>query len=221
MSGPLFHDGSFDFVPIPDGLRLDERTYGNTEGRHGRKLVEYFPEKRRQFMARHPMHADPEFETYTYGDPTQPKAGLRRLESGDLLVFYAGLRGWDFPSVSALYIVGYFEVARAGRAGEFTGEELQDLFGANYHVRHPAVFADQRDRLVLVKGSGESRLLEKAALVSAVGKDKTGKPLKVLSDETQKVFGDFGGHISLQRSPPRRVWPEFTEGAARYVRSLE
>lgn len=220
-NGPLFNDRSFDFVPIPDGLRYDERTYGNTEGRHGRKLVEYFPEKKRRFMARQPMHVDPEFETYTYGDPTQPKAGLRKLRPGDMLVFYAGLQGWDFSSEPALYIIGYFEVARADRASEFTDDELHGLFDGNYHVRHPAVLAAQRDRLVLVKGTEQSRLLEKAALVSMVGNDKTGKPLKVLSEEMQQEFGDFGGHISLQRSPPRWVWPEFTDRAARHVRSLD
>ena len=33
--GPLFKDGSFEYVPIPDrfnGCGVDERTYGNTPG---------------------------------------------------------------------------------------------------------------------------------------------------------------------------------------------
>jgi hypothetical protein len=219
--GPLFADGSFEFIPIPDGWRYDERTYGNTFGRHGRPLVEYFPESKRRFMARQPMHVDPEFETYTYGDPTRPKAGLRNLESGDMVVFYAGLKGWDFPSEPALYIVGYFEVARVGKATDFSEEELYNLFGQNFHVRHPVVFADQKDRLVLVKGSEESRLLEKARQISAVGRDKAGKPLKVLSEDMREEFGGFGGQNSIQRSPPRWVPPEFTSSAAKFVRSLE
>ena len=47
IHGPLFRDGSFEYIPIPDGRRDDERTYGNTAGRKGTKLVEYFPERRR------------------------------------------------------------------------------------------------------------------------------------------------------------------------------
>ncbi len=219
--GPLFEDGSFEFIPIPDGFGLDERTYGNTVGRHGTPLVQYFPKSRQALRASQSMHVDPEFETYTYGDPTQPKRRLQHLQTGDLIVFYAGLRGWDFPCEPALYIVGYFEVAVAGKATQFTGEELQTLFGGNYHVRHPSVFADQRDRLVLVKGSNESRLLKKARRISDVGQDKAGKPLKVLSQEMREVFGGFGGQNSIQRSPPRWVTPEFTDRAAAFVRSLE
>ncbi len=219
--GPLFSDGSFEFIPIPDGFRLDERTYGNTLGRHGRPLVEYFPKARQAFRANQSMHVDPEFETYTYGDPTQPKRRLQHLQPGDLIVFYAGLRGWDFQCEPALYIVGYFEVAAAGKATQFSEEELQSLFGGNYHVRHPSVYADQRDRLVLVKGSDESRLLKKASRISDVGQDKAGKPLKVLSQEMREVFGSFGGQNSIQRSPPRWVTPEFTDRAAAFIRSLE
>src|SRR5437879_5474130 len=96
-----------------------------------------------------PVHFDPEFKTFTYGDPTTLKASLRRLSEGSLLVFYAGLRGWDFECAPALYIIGYFKVARAGLATSFTQSELSGLFHNNFHVRHRAVFDNQKDRLVL------------------------------------------------------------------------
>lgn len=48
IHGPLFQDGSFEYIPIPDGLNQDNRTYGNTVGRYGKRLVEYFPGKRRE-----------------------------------------------------------------------------------------------------------------------------------------------------------------------------
>src|SRR5947208_16522213 len=83
---PLFQDGSFDYVPIPDGFGIDERTYGNTSSLKGRTLVEYFPAVRRATMTNRSIHFDPEFETFTYGDPTPPKAGLRHLQQGDLLI---------------------------------------------------------------------------------------------------------------------------------------
>jgi Nucleotide modification associated domain 3 len=218
--GPLFEDGSFEFIPIPDSNGTDPRTYGNTVGRKGSKLVEYFPKSRYAKIRDLSIHADPEFDTFTYGDPTSPKAGLRRLDEGDMLVFYCGLKGWDFHSDPALYLIGYFEVLAAGKAEDFSPNEIQDLFSENFHVRHKEVFEKQRDRLVLVKGSAKSRLLEKAVLMSALGQDVRGKPLKILSTEMRELFGDFGGKLSFQRSPTRWVDAAYIAGAAVFVRSL-
>ena len=165
IHGPLFRDGSFEYIPIPDrfgGPGIDERTYGNTLSRKGQRLVSYFPERLSTRMDDQSIHFDPEFETFTYGDPTRLKSSLKRLDEGSLLVFYAGLEGWDFHCGPALYIVGYFQVAKAGLADSFSHTELAELFGNNFHVRHRAVFQDQKDRLVLVKGSAGSRLLRKA-----------------------------------------------------------
>lgn len=166
------------------------------------------------------MHVDPEFETDTYGDPTPPKAGLRNLEKGDLLVFYAGLEGVGFDSPPALYIIGYFKILTAGRALDFSQDEVQALFGQNFHVRHRRVYQKQKNTLVLVKGSSKSRLLRKAVCISEIGKDRAGKPLKVLSRNMQRVFGDFGGRISIQRSPTRWVDPAFVGSAAEFVEAL-
>jgi hypothetical protein len=166
------------------------------------------------------IHVDPEFETFTYGDPTPPKKGLRKLREGDMLVFYAGLEGFDFDSPPALYIVGYFEVVAAGMAADFSDDILRRDFSQNFHVRHPTVFALQRDSLVLVKGGGGSRLLKSACLVSEYGTDRSGKPLKVLSAAMQSIFGNFDGHISIQRSPTRWVDAAFVAKAAQFVRSL-
>src|ERR1700690_2516095 len=74
MQGPLFDDGTFEFVPIPDHFRhsiKNPETYESTKCRSGRLLVDYF---RRQMQGKYrsvPIHADPEFETFTYGDPTK------------------------------------------------------------------------------------------------------------------------------------------------------
>jgi hypothetical protein len=221
IHGPLFQDGSFEYIPIPDGFGVDTRTYGNVTGKKGRKLVEYFPKRRQAKVRNQSMHVDPEFATFTYGDPTSPKARLRCLDEGDMLVFYCGLEGWDFESEPALYLMGYFEVETAGKAVEFSSEEIEGLFGENFHVRHPSIFEQQKADLVLVKGSDKSRLLRKAVLISCVGRDRSGNPLKILSPEMREIFSDFNGKLSIQRSPPRWVLPAYTEKAARYMRSLE
>jgi Nucleotide modification associated domain 3 len=203
IQGPLFKDGTFEFIPIPKYGNRDPRTYGNIIGRHGKPLIEYFPKQRQAKMADHSMHVDPEFETYTYGDPTPPKSSLKNLEEGDMLIFYCGLHGWDFKCEPALYLIGYFEVLKAGIASDFDPKIINKLFNHNYHVMHQGLFHEQKDRLVLVKGSDESRLLNKAVLISTTDQDKAGKPLKILSPEMRKIFGTFNGKLSIQRSPPR------------------
>jgi hypothetical protein len=223
IHGPLFSDGSFEYIPIPDrfgGNGVDKRTYGNTRGKGERSLADYFPEARRESISGQSLHFDPEFETFTYGDPTPPKASLRRLDEGSLLVFYAGLKGWDCNCPPGLYIIGFFEVAHAGLATSFCPAEIAGMFQNNFHVMHQDVFKDQKDRLVLVKGGANSRLLKKAVKISSVGADKNGRPLHRLSLEMQAVFGGFAGRTSIQRSPPRWVAPEFTQCAAQFILAL-
>lgn len=97
------------------------------------------------------MHVDPEFSTFTYGDPTPPKRGLKR--AGDLLVFYAGVQGWGWTQEAALYLVGYFEVAQVGFATELDEEAVQRDFAANFHVRHVSVYQEGMAGLRLVDGA--------------------------------------------------------------------
>jgi Nucleotide modification associated domain 3 len=224
IQGPLFADGTFELVPIPDVHHVDERTYGNSIGRNGRPFIHYFPERLRPVRVQQPMHVDPEFDTFTYGDPTTPKRGLRRLAQEDLLVFYAGLEPWpnnhSRSSTAALYIIGYFEVTLAGFAPEFSDQELHAYFASNAHVRNAALFHDQRDRLLLIKGDGASKLLDQAVLVSEISVDSAGRPLKVISQPMRQVFGNFGGQNSLQRSNPRWVDTDYVDRAADFVRSL-
>jgi hypothetical protein len=221
INGPLFGDGSFEYIPIPDDLGADSRTYGNSLGRSGRKLLDFFPPKRRPKMSGKSIHFDPEFETFTYGDPSRLKARLRRLDLGDMLIFYCGLEGHETGAEPALYLMGFFEVLTAGRADEYSSMEIQRYFGRNFHVRHPVIFEGQKHKLILVKGTEHSRLLNKAVKISSVGQDRRGRPLKILSPKMQQVFGDLGGKPSIQRSPPRWIDPAHADQAIRFMRSLE
>lgn len=220
IQGPLFADGSFELIPIPDGTGTGVRTYGNTVGIKGRPFIEYFPLARQAAMATQPMHVDPEFDTFTYGDPTSPKAGLRNLVAGDLLVFYAGLAGWGHKSAPSLYLVGYFMVEWAGLAGEHLDADVYSRCGQNFHVMHDVLYARQRDRLVLVKGGAGSRRLSRAHCISTMAVNKAGQPLKVLSPEAREIFSDFGGRISIQRSPPRWVPSSHVSRARDFVLGL-
>jgi len=227
MQGPLLKDGTFEFVCIPDRHRVGVHTYGNLLGRFGRPFVDYFAATRRTEMSDQQIHVDPEFDTFTYGDPTAPKRSLRRLKQGDMLAFYAGLQewdeieGWNVEIRPGLYLVGYFVVSLAGMALSFSDDQRQSEFGSNFHVRYPSLYLRQKKELVLVKGGDGSRLLRKAYRISAEGQDRNGKPLKILSPEMQRIFGSFGGRVAIQRSPPRWVADENVETATAFLKCLE
>ena len=64
---PLFSDGAFEYIPIPESKPSDDSpTYDSLIGRSGKPLAEYVKSR----LRRSPVHLDPEFETFTYGDPT-------------------------------------------------------------------------------------------------------------------------------------------------------
>jgi len=227
IQSPLFSDGTFEFVCIPDNKQVSVHKYGSLVGKNGRPHSDYFPARKQDAVAEQHIHLDPEFETFTYGDPTIPKRSLQKLEQGDYLIFYCGLQEWDEETgrqtntAPALYLAGYFVVEHAGIATDFSKTALKREFGKNFHVRYSSVFEKQRDDLVLVKGGPGSRLLKKAHRISSVGEDRAGKPLKVLSPQMQKVFGKFGGKVSIQRSPPRWVEEEYVDRAIEFVTELE
>ncbi len=226
MQGPLLKNNLFEYIPIPDTFQtkgVDKRTYGTTKGRYARCLIDYFPKGRRKKMAKQPMHFDPEFKTFTYGDPTTVKGSLRKLKAGDLLVFYCGLSKWDPRNGMSkgshnLYMIGYFEVEQAGYAQDFPKDTRRKLFRENFHVMHQPVFQKQKNRLVLVKGNKKSRLLKKAVKISSDGRDRNEKPLKVISRKMRKIFSKFGGSFSIQRSGPKWVEPRWVARAAKFVR---
>lgn len=220
IHSPLFVDGTFEFVPIPDSRRLDERTYGNSTGRAGRVFAEYFPKRHQEEARLQPMHVDPEFESFTYGDPTPPKRGLAKLQPGDLLVFYAGMEGWAHTIRPALYLAGMFRVELAGFASSFTSEQLRRKFRQNYHFRHRALFAEQRQWLVLIKGGQGSRLFQKAHLIGETVRRRNGTSWQLITPRMEKVFGKFGGIGSLQRSTPRWVEGKLVSKAEEFAESL-
>jgi hypothetical protein len=190
MLGPLFRDGTFEYVPIPEGRDEPGKTYGQIKGKRTRRpLSEFFSRPRQADIVKTAVHYDPEFDTYTYGDPTKPKRSLRKLHADDLLVFYAGLEPYGFKEDKkrGLYIIGYFEVEAAEEFTNFSDDELHTLFGNNYHVK----YRKDEERLILIKGSSKSRLLERAHPISRIGLDGGGHSIYVLSDNAKKYLGSF------------------------------
>jgi len=166
--GPLFPDGSFEYIPIPEAKATAEPvpTYADLG-----------LETDVSGVADRPVHFDPEFpevggKRYTYGDEHGVKAGpLSELSAGDYLFFYATLStvddrpAWAPPRWGA-HVIGHFRLAR----DPVTGEQYRDLaaderavFDSNAHVKRAAF-----DARVLLLGDPEaSRLYDTVVPLSA------------------------------------------------------
>jgi len=202
---PVNRSGEFEYIPIPEQCDTTEsRTYRDLGPRLDNPIEEYVgvdPDT--------PVHCDPEFETYTYGEVTDQKcSSLRRLNEGDLLVFCAALQPQtELEQVRPrMYAVGYFTVDRVYDLERIPPERRADLleddgshgFSNNAHVRRTGLEPDSlhpddpdRDRYpVLVSGkSSSSRLLDRAVPLSSATATGTGeqwyqkyRPLGVVDD---------------------------------------
>ncbi len=184
--GPIFDDGTFEYIPIPEREEtFDDRTYETLIGTHGLPLADFLPKR----LARVHPHVDPDFKSLTYGDALPRKRRqLSRLDQKDLLVFYCGLA----PSPSAdrprLFIIGYFEIQSVFNLQASTIETdsgLRRRFSKTAHFLRRS--ADQE--LVLVKGSRRNSRLFRHAL-----------PLGDLRDDLLSDLASFGYQGSIRRA---------------------
>ena len=125
---PLYDDGRFEYVPIPEKTReTDEtETLGSwelraTDGTAADLTSRIAPRPigdadrtvTGDAIESWPLHRDPDFSALTYGEHRTSGyvARLRALEPGDVVGFYAGLRrpGGDRAH---RYLIGYFTVDR-------------------------------------------------------------------------------------------------------------
>lgn len=198
---PLFEDGTFEYIPIPeeDPDSTETRTYNNTFGRYGGKFSLYVPNKIRNKI----MHYDPEFETYTYGDSTSKRKFLLKLDENDLLVFYAGLTPYEndeYPD--GLYIIGYFKVKEVVDFNKLSAEETlryYNLFPANAHIKRNMDYED----LVIISGHAKhSKLLKTPILISEPKLNIAGRLYHAVSKEMEEKLKIKG---SIQRSIPPRI----------------
>lgn len=200
--GPIFKDGSFEYVPISerDSSSTETRTYKNTIGRHGLPLSAYLPKK----IENRKMHFDPEFETFTYGDPTAKRKWLLKLEAGDLLVFYAGLLPFENKNYkNGLYIIRYFTVEDKIDFNALSREEIEKCRKIYPKNAHSMRSRDVNGLVMVIGKKSESRLLDTAILISQPRPDKSGKLCQSISNEMKTLLGISG---FIQRSiPPRPI----------------
>jgi len=121
---PLYPDGGFEYVPIPEKTRetAETATYGS-RGLRGREgvaadlLSSITPDPaegttyRGDALREWPLHHDPNFRARTYGEhrPGYVRE-LRHLDPDDAVGFYAGLSRPDGARAHR-YLIGWFAVA--------------------------------------------------------------------------------------------------------------
>lgn len=193
--GPVFGDGTFEYIPIPERPRhCGPRSvyFRDLPAGHGGTLAEWLPRRWRDAAAHH----DPEFETFTYGDPTRNKRSqLRRFGAGDVVAFCVGLRPPRARRGGRVYVIGYFPVDEVltfegvtGWPPSWAGRVLN-----NAHLPRPEPEPD----LVVVRGDPRwSRLHERAVPIS--------DEVQYATDETRERLGLDG---PLKRAVGRWVPP--------------
>lgn len=212
--GPIFEKGTFEYIPIPEEKNLktkENRTYKDIFGRYGKSLSTYLHERTGNKI----IHLDPEFKTFTYGDPTSKRNALIRLKKDDLLVFYVGLTPYKNDEYKkGLYIIGYFTVENVIDFCKLTDEKVEEcfrLYSNNAHLKRSyeskkemrEITGEKLGLVIVVGDEKRSELLEKAILISEPGKDKNRKPYQAVSKEMEKKLNIQG---SIQRSiPPRWI----------------
>jgi len=106
---PIFQDGTFEYIPIPDSTTT-EITYEKCEGLHGQYLSAFLP----THLHKGRMHYDPDFrgKVAVYGDTTSQQGKLKKLNEDNMLIFYAGLTPSEehFRNNIDLYFIGYIIV---------------------------------------------------------------------------------------------------------------
>jgi hypothetical protein len=174
FSSPVFEDGKFEFITIPEDRDLDGphavrfkdiRSFYDPE----RRLMDYIPERLWEW----PSHHDPEFETFTYGDNCEinPRAAsLKRMETGDFLFFLVRLNRWvdGKPTKDyGFYLVGFLEIAGILRdvRNRPSDKELR-VYRKNAHVIRGLSDESLWDRFWVFKGSKNSRRFHKAVPVT-------------------------------------------------------
>ncbi|MBI4329199.1 MAG: hypothetical protein HY685_04975 [Chloroflexi bacterium] len=231
VKSPLFPDGTFELLPIPEERRWWAPTlpaYPKLErfNTPGESLALYVPERYRNVR----VHHDPEFETFTYGDNpnTSPRAaGLKAAGPGDCLFFLARLVPWldgRFHDEPGFYLVGYLEIEEVLKdVIRFpSGREFQ-VFGANAHVRRAAYHPKALDGFWVWKGSPSSRRLRYAVpltreLCDATLRDANGEPWRWDAGRSDlQVIGSYTRAARLVIDPST---PDGREQAERWWRAV-
>ena len=142
----------FAYVPIPDGAQRPglATPYTRVLG----ALAPFRDARLPLALRARSMHLDPDFEHLTYGDDGARRGrGAARLERGDFIAFYAGLRPAGAATRELLYaLVGFYRV----REVAWVPSIPRSRWAENAHTRRAEHSAS--DVVVRAEPSGSGRL---------------------------------------------------------------
>lgn len=204
--GPIFNNGSFEYVPIPEYEKsMEERIYSDTKGCSGLPLSTFVG----KIFKNMKIHFDPEFDTYTYGDHLRKSGKFNELARGDYLIFYAGLKPYNNSSYPrGLYIIGYFFIDKVYNYSDLLKEDVKKKLKNNAHIKKEDITKDT----VIMKGEpGKSKLLDKALRISKICKEHW-----IASDDFCQIIGKKNDY-NLLRSSPRVVEGIYADNLVKFI----
>jgi hypothetical protein len=166
ISGPVFEDGTFEFIPIVECMPSDEcetkeqRTYQTLlSPNDGGSLSRYVPSSHDNAI----IHYDPDIENFTYSDPVNSRRGyqLLKLLRDDYLFFVASLappseETYRIRSLAAIrvnqrgrmakYVIGYqkilgiFVIDKTGEEYTITTGEGREVDDSTTSLIRPRLF---------------------------------------------------------------------------------
>ncbi|MEM3759594.1 MAG: hypothetical protein QXZ02_00620 [Candidatus Bathyarchaeia archaeon] len=136
--GPIFPDGTFEYIPIDNSYGTENKTYRDFPARntqYGEKLSDFIPD----IVVNKSVHYDPDFDNCTYGQPVDyyPRSRvLENLKLGDVVFFVSSLAPynakvyeekdvmlWNFQrGKKNKYVIGFFTVRGVARVFVFKSD---------------------------------------------------------------------------------------------------
>ena len=133
--GPVFDDLRFEYIPLNNTYGIEDKTYSDAPARnqeYGRTLGDFLPAELRRL----PIHFDPDFNNFTYGQHggVYPRVkSLEKLREGNFIFFVASLAPYDpgiykgdITSLKSYqvgmknkYVIGFFKVKGVAEAFVF------------------------------------------------------------------------------------------------------
>jgi len=188
---PLFKDGTFEYIPIPDHKE------DTSETKNYDSFKKYVPEDKFYFKDKKEewewsynetvQHNDPNFESKTYGDPTNKGKNLLKLKKGDYLVFweafYPFIRGYNSNKLAdiqkvqnqhykVMAVIGYFKLVEDPiKCWEKDTKDIKNKFKENAHILRKQY---EKNTIIINGNCSESKKLLKA-IPLAQKYDKTTK----------------------------------------------
>lgn len=163
VTGPIFEDGSFEFIPPRAPSADTNRTYSNLIGCFNQTLATYLPI--RYQYAKTLMNP---YHNFSYFSFTERE--LLDLEAGDLIVLYSHLTPFNNQRYEkGLYIIGYITVNTVVEIGGIPGK-LCEMKTRRYLKVNPNMDKyrdyDVKDAIFVYPFTMKSKLLDKAVAIT-------------------------------------------------------